>query len=115
MSDFLYVTDWRLVEGEMHRHFQSNAVRDITGTRELFSIPSHEARTRLRSTNSEVLGFLSHLHSLMVTVSQKSSLLQPVNSVSLVLIPDTPRTRVLRLVMDPTHFWKNLPDSDHKA
>ena len=34
------------------------------------------------------LGFLSHLHSLMVTMSQKSSLLQPANSVSRVLIPD---------------------------
>jgi T5orf172 domain len=22
LSDFLHVTDWRLVEGEMHRHFQ---------------------------------------------------------------------------------------------
>jgi hypothetical protein len=52
LSDFLYVTDWRLVEGEMHGHFRSNAVRDVTGTRELFSIPPHEARTRLRSTNS---------------------------------------------------------------
>ena len=52
LSDFLYVTDWRLVEGEMHRHFQSNAVRDVSGTRELFATPSHEARMRLRSTNS---------------------------------------------------------------
>jgi hypothetical protein len=51
LSDFLYVTDWRLVEGELHRHFQSNAVRDVTGTRELFRIPPHEARTRLRATN----------------------------------------------------------------
>jgi hypothetical protein len=51
LSDFLYVTDWRLVEGEMHRHFQSNAARDVVGARELFSIPPHEARTRLRSTN----------------------------------------------------------------
>jgi T5orf172 domain-containing protein len=52
LSDFLYVTDWRLVEGQMHDHFRSNAVRDVTGTRELFSVPPHEARTRLRSTNS---------------------------------------------------------------
>jgi hypothetical protein len=50
----LYVTDWRLVEGEMHRHFQSNAVRNVTGTRELFSIPPHEARTRLALTNSSL-------------------------------------------------------------
>src|SRR5260370_409364 len=36
-----------------------------------------------------VHGFLSHLHSLMVTMIQKSSFLQPANSVSQVLIPDT--------------------------
>jgi hypothetical protein len=36
-----------------------------------------------------VHGSLSHLHSLMVTMSQKSSFLQPANSVSQVLIPDT--------------------------
>jgi hypothetical protein len=35
-----------------------------------------------------VHGFLSPLHSLMVTMSQKSSFLQPANSVSQVLIPD---------------------------
>jgi hypothetical protein len=52
LSDFLYVTDWRLVEGQMHDHFRLGAVRDITGTRELFSVPPHEARTRLRLTNS---------------------------------------------------------------
>jgi hypothetical protein len=49
LSDFLYVTDWRLVEGQMHGHFRSNAVRDVTGTRELFSVPPHEARTRLQA------------------------------------------------------------------
>src|SRR5205823_5364272 len=42
------------------------------------------------------LGFLSHLHSLMVTMSQKSSLLQSANSVSQVLIPDNwGRTRLI--------------------
>lgn len=46
------MTDWRLVEGQMHGHFRTNAVREVTGTRELFSVPPHEARTRLRSTNS---------------------------------------------------------------
>jgi len=51
LSDFLYVTDWRLVEGEMHRHFQASAVRDVAGTRELFSIAPHEARIRLAMTN----------------------------------------------------------------
>jgi hypothetical protein len=35
------------------------------------------------------LGFLSHLYSFMVTMSQKSSVLQPANSVSQVLTPDT--------------------------
>ena len=35
-----------------------------------------------------VYGFLSHLHSLMVTLSQKSSVPQVVKSVSQVLIPD---------------------------
>jgi hypothetical protein len=48
LSDFLYVTDWRLVEGELHRHFQSNAVRDVAGTRELFRIPPHEAPSAWR-------------------------------------------------------------------
>src|SRR5664279_613335 len=33
-------------------------------------------------------GFLAHLHSLMVTMSQKSSVLQPAKSVSQVLTPD---------------------------
>ena len=27
LSDFLHVTDWRLVEGEMHRHFKERNVR----------------------------------------------------------------------------------------
>ena len=38
-----------------------------------------------------VHGFLSHLHSLTVTMSQKSSFLQPANSVSQVLILDSDR------------------------
>ncbi len=52
LSDFLHVTDWRLVESGMHRHFGERNVRDVAGTRELFSVPSHEARTRLRLTDS---------------------------------------------------------------
>jgi hypothetical protein len=36
-----------------------------------------------------VHGFLSHLHSLMVTMSQKSSVPQAVKSVSQALMPDT--------------------------
>ena len=35
-----------------------------------------------------MLGFLSHFHSVMVSMSQKSSVSQTVKSVSLVLIPD---------------------------
>ena len=35
-----------------------------------------------------MLGFLSHLHSLMVTMSQKSSVSQAVKSVSQALMPD---------------------------
>jgi hypothetical protein len=37
-----------------------------------------------------VFGFLSHLHSLMVTMSQKSSVPQAVKSVSLALMSDMP-------------------------
>jgi hypothetical protein len=37
-----------------------------------------------------VSGFLSHLHSLMVTMSQKSSVPQPPISVSQALMPDSP-------------------------
>ena len=51
LSDFLHVTDWRLVEGGMHRHFTERNVRDVAGTRELFAVPPHEARTKLRLTD----------------------------------------------------------------
>jgi len=52
LSDFVHVTDWRLVEGEMHRHFKQRNVKDVAGTNELFNAPPHEARERLRSTDS---------------------------------------------------------------
>lgn len=52
LSDFLYVTDWRLVEGEMHRHFHDRSIRDVIGTRELFNAAPHEARQKLRSTDA---------------------------------------------------------------
>jgi Recombinase len=52
LSDFLHVTDWPLVEGQMHRHFAANNIRHIAGTRELFSVPPHEARVRLRIADS---------------------------------------------------------------
>ena len=51
LSDFLHVTDWRLVEGGLHRHFKERNVRDVPGTQELFSVPPHEARKRLRETD----------------------------------------------------------------
>ncbi len=51
LSDFLHVTDWRLVEGGLHRHFQKKQIRDVDGTRELFNVPPHDARTRLRLTD----------------------------------------------------------------
>jgi hypothetical protein len=54
LSDFLHVTDWRLVEVEMHRHFQKHNVRDVAGTQELFNTPPHEAREKLQSTNSSL-------------------------------------------------------------
>jgi len=52
LSDFLHVTDWRLVEGEMHRHFRTHNVRDVVGTRELFDAPPHEARQKLQLTDA---------------------------------------------------------------
>src|ERR1700676_4576279 len=51
LSDFLHVTDWRVVEGGMHPHFVKRNVRAVAGTRELFNVPSHEARPRLRLTD----------------------------------------------------------------
>ncbi|MCX7298319.1 MAG: hypothetical protein NTU64_15940, partial [Hyphomicrobiales bacterium] len=40
-------------------------------------------------------GFLSHLHSLMVTMSQKSSLPQAAKSVSLALTPDRKKASLI--------------------
>lgn len=54
LSDFLHVTDWRLVEGALHKHFKKNQIRDVSGTQELFSLPPYEARERLRLTDSEL-------------------------------------------------------------
>jgi hypothetical protein len=48
LSDFLHVTDWRLVEGHLHRHFAKSNVHDAAGTRELFRIPPMQAREQLR-------------------------------------------------------------------
>jgi hypothetical protein len=53
-------------------------------------------------------GFLAHLHSLMVTMSQKSSVLQPAKSVSQVLTPDTAVLRQsLRTTCAPTDRKQN--------
>lgn len=52
LSDFLHLTDWQLVEGKLHRHFQKNQVRHISGTRELFDLAPHEARKQLRLTDA---------------------------------------------------------------
>jgi T5orf172 domain len=49
ISDFVHVTDWRLVEGEMHRQFSDRHIATVEGTRELFGVPPHEARQKLRS------------------------------------------------------------------
>jgi len=54
LSDFLHVTDWQLVESGLHRYFQERQVRDVPGTRELFTVPPHEARTRLRGTDPQL-------------------------------------------------------------
>jgi hypothetical protein len=52
ISDFLHVTDWRLVEGGLHRHFHERNVREVPSANELFRVPPYEARTRLRETDS---------------------------------------------------------------
>jgi hypothetical protein len=51
ISDFLQVTDWQLVEGRLHRHFQKRNVRNAAGTRELFDVPAYSARKELRRTD----------------------------------------------------------------
>jgi hypothetical protein len=38
----------------MHQHFSRRIVRDAPGTRELFAVPAHEARSRLRQTDSSL-------------------------------------------------------------
>jgi hypothetical protein len=57
ISDFLHVTNWRLVEGKLHKHFQKKQIRErkgaqnAPGPRELFDLRPLEARKRLRQTN----------------------------------------------------------------
>ncbi len=47
-----------------------------------------------------VYGFLSHLHSLMVTMSQKSSVPQAAKSVSQALMPDMARFHAIQTRSD---------------
>jgi hypothetical protein len=52
LSDFLHVTDWPTVERGMHKHFKQVHVADVKSARELFKVAPHEARLRLRETDS---------------------------------------------------------------
>ena len=54
VSDFLQVTDWRLVESSLHAAFSEARITDIIGTRELFRIPPVTARDRLREVAPEL-------------------------------------------------------------
>jgi hypothetical protein len=54
LSDFLHVTDWRLVEAGLHKHFKKKQIQDVEGTRELFEIPPYEARQRLRLVDNRL-------------------------------------------------------------
>lgn len=53
LSDFLQVTDWRLVEKGMHKHFDKARVRvrGDNAARELFDVPLYAARKRLQMTD----------------------------------------------------------------
>ncbi|WP_084518688.1 GIY-YIG nuclease family protein [Bradyrhizobium sp. th.b2] len=51
LSDFLHVTDCELVEREMHKHFRDRHVATVVGTNELFGVPPHEAREKLRAVD----------------------------------------------------------------
>lgn len=51
LSDFLQVTDWQLVEGQMHRLFQDVRANEVDGVRELFNVPATTAREALRSVD----------------------------------------------------------------
>jgi len=50
------------------------------------------------------IGFLAHLHSSMVTMSQKSSFPQPVKSVSQALTPDSGRSKGLTSLLVSSRF-----------
>jgi hypothetical protein len=44
LSDFLHVTDWPLVEGQLHRHFQKNNIQDVVPVHASFSVCRHMKR-----------------------------------------------------------------------
>ena len=75
------VANWRLDRRENRRRQRAEERRIDTGC------PADVLHDPLRR-RFRVLEFLSHLHSLVVTMSQKSSVLQAAKSVSQVLIPD---------------------------
>jgi hypothetical protein len=54
MLDFVHVTDWRRIEVEMHNHFRDRHISTVEGTRELFGVPTHEAREKLLSVNPDL-------------------------------------------------------------
>lgn len=55
VSDFLHVTDWREVERLLHTLNVGQQVRDIAGTRELFSIGIATARAQLSDINPALI------------------------------------------------------------
>lgn len=55
VSDFLHVTDWREVERLLHTLNVGQQVRDIAGTRELFSIGIATARAQLADINPALI------------------------------------------------------------
>jgi hypothetical protein len=53
LSDFLHVTDWRLVEGEIHRHFKKSSMFEMSQERTsyLTSLPMRRGRHCSRPTS----------------------------------------------------------------
>lgn len=54
LSDFLHVTDCALVERQMHNHFRDRHIATVVGTNELFGVPPHEAREKLRTVDARL-------------------------------------------------------------
>jgi hypothetical protein len=69
----------------------------------------------IRSEDNLVIpGFLAHLHSSMVTMSQKSSVLQPAKSVSQALTPDRRESENHERVegLEPGHRDLAVPNNE---